>query len=46
MNLGLSDFLEDAQLAARSLLDYGDALINPTVRLCPRRSWRADSLRT
>ncbi len=33
MNLGLSDFLEDAQLAARSLLDYGDALINPTVRL-------------
>jgi predicted YcjX-like family ATPase len=33
MNLGLSDFLEDAQLAARSLLDYGGALVNPTVRL-------------
>ncbi len=31
--LALSDLLEEAQLAARSLLDYGDGLINPTVRL-------------
>lgn len=29
----LSDFLDEAQLTARSLLDYGDALFNPTVRL-------------
>ena len=33
MSPGLSDFLEEARLAARSLLDYGDGLINPTVRL-------------
>jgi predicted YcjX-like family ATPase len=33
MSPAFSDFLEDAQLAARSLLDYGDALVNPTVRL-------------
>ncbi|MDQ8730104.1 YcjX family protein [Bradyrhizobium sp. LHD-71] len=33
MSPGLSDFLEEAQLAARSLIDYGDGLINPTVRL-------------
>jgi predicted YcjX-like family ATPase len=33
MSPGLSDLLEEAQLAARSLLDYGDGLINPTVRL-------------
>jgi predicted YcjX-like family ATPase len=33
MSPPLSDLLEEAQLAARSLLDYGDGLINPTVRL-------------
>ena len=33
MSPGFSDFLEEAQLAARSLLDYGDGLVNPTVRL-------------
>src|SRR6187402_1255467 len=33
MSPTFSDFLEEAQLAARSLLDYGDALVNPTVRL-------------
>src|SRR5918999_4227696 len=33
MSPAFSDLLEEAQLAARSLLDYGDSLINPTVRL-------------
>jgi predicted YcjX-like family ATPase len=33
MSPAFSDFLEEAQLAARSLLDYGDGLVNPTVRL-------------
>lgn len=33
MSPAFSDFLEEAQLAARSLLDYGDALVNPTIRL-------------
>jgi uncharacterized protein len=33
MSPPLSDFLEDTRLAARSLLDYSDALFNPTVRL-------------
>ena len=33
MSPGLSDLCEETQLAARSLLDYGDALVNPTVRL-------------
>jgi uncharacterized protein len=33
MSPAFSDLLEEAQLAARSLLDYGDGLINPTVRL-------------
>ena len=33
MSPGLSDLWEETQLAARSLIDYGDALINPTVRL-------------
>ena len=33
MSPGLYDLWEETQLAARSLLDYGDALVNPTVRL-------------
>lgn len=33
MSPGLSDLLDEAQLAARSLIDYSDALFNPTVRL-------------
>jgi len=33
MSPGFSDFLEEAQLAARSLLDYSGSLVNPTVRL-------------
>src|SRR5688572_24936773 len=33
MSPGFSDFLEEAQLTARSLLDYGESLFNPTVRL-------------
>src|SRR5262245_14736193 len=33
MSPSFSDFLEEAQLAARSLLDYGENLVDPTVRL-------------
>jgi uncharacterized protein len=33
MSSGLYDLWEETQLAARSLIDYGDALVNPTVRL-------------
>src|SRR5919201_1826771 len=33
MSPSFSDLLEQAQLTARSLIDYGDGLINPTVRL-------------
>jgi predicted YcjX-like family ATPase len=33
MSPGLYDLWEEAQLATRSLIDYGDGLINPTVRL-------------
>ena len=33
MSPSFSDFLEEAQLAARSLLDYGESLVDPTVRL-------------
>jgi uncharacterized protein len=33
MSPSFSDFLEEAQLAARSLLEYSENLVNPTVRL-------------
>jgi predicted YcjX-like family ATPase len=33
MSPSFSDFLEEAQLAARSLFDYSENLVNPTVRL-------------
>jgi uncharacterized protein len=29
----LSDLIEQARLAARSLLEYGEGLVNPTLRL-------------
>ena len=29
----LSELVEEARLSARALLDYGDGLFNPTVRL-------------
>ncbi|PAM96879.1 amino acid regulated cytosolic protein, partial [Streptomyces sp. Alain-F2R5] len=29
----LSDIVEEARLSARALLDYGEGLFNPTVRL-------------
>ena len=29
----LSELLEEARLSARALMDYGDGLFNPTVRL-------------
>ena len=33
MALTLSDLLEQARLAARSMLEYGEGLVNPTLRL-------------
>ncbi|HEV7876712.1 YcjX family protein [Bradyrhizobium sp.] len=33
MALGFSEIVEEARLSARALLDYGDNLFNPTVRL-------------
>src|SRR5215475_2404757 len=33
MALSLSDIVEEARLSARALLDYGEILFNPTVRL-------------
>lgn len=33
MSPGLTDLWEESRLATRSLIDYGDSLLNPTVRL-------------
>src|SRR3569833_2160189 len=33
MAFGFSDIIEEARLSARALLEYGDNLFNPTVRL-------------
>jgi len=33
MASGFSDFIEEARLSARALLDYGEGFFNPTVRL-------------